>query len=168
MLSQPFLPGEAADCSILSKCRCKALGFSKMQGLKSLTLCWRWFLGWVNDCVMCLFRYNAEQYIHSYGMWQCSPLIVECVRAKIVDALLTLTLITSKQPSYTEYLDPMNSILIIDIQFCVSKYYHLHPGTLWPLNFWLTTFHIIWVRDNMALSQSCAFGRQFNACRSFH
>jgi len=101
-------------------------------------------------------------------MWQCSPLIAKCVRLKIVDTLLTLTLITSKQPVYTQSLYATNHIQIIDIQYCVCKYYRLHPGVLLPLYFKWTAFHTVWVRYDVALSHSSAFGWQFAACRSFH
>jgi len=101
-------------------------------------------------------------------MWQCSSLSAECVRLKIVDALLMLTVITSKQPSYTQYLYAKNGILIIDIQYWICKYYHFHPGASLTLNFWSTSIHIIWARSNVALSYSCTFGRQFTTCRSFH
>jgi len=45
MLSQQFLPRKAADSSIMGQCHCRALGLAKMQGLKSLTLRGRSFLG---------------------------------------------------------------------------------------------------------------------------
>jgi len=104
---------------------------------------------------------------NKWSMWQCCPLFAEFVTLKIVDALLTLTLITSQRPWYTHYLYAMNCILIIDIQHWVSEYHNLHPGALLHLNFWSTSIHIFWVRNDMALSHSCAFGRQYTACRSF-
>jgi hypothetical protein len=54
---------------------------------------------------------------------------------KIVDAPLTLTLITSKQPLYTQSLYATNQIHSYDIHYCVCIYYRLHPGVLLPLNF---------------------------------
>ena len=54
---------------------------------------------------------------------------------KIVDAPLTLTLITSKQPLYTQSLNATNQIHSYDIHDCVCIYYCLHPGVLLPLNF---------------------------------
>jgi hypothetical protein len=60
-------------------------------------------------------------------------LIGDYVSLKIVHSLFTLTLISSKQPSYTQLLFRMNRI-INDIQLCVSGYYHLHPDALLPLN----------------------------------
>jgi len=139
-----------------------------MQGQISFTLQWCSFLGWGNERVIWLFGYNANRSIHFGRMWQCSLLIAECVRLKIVDALLTLTLLTSKQPSYIQWLYAINRLFIIDIQYCVCGYYHLHPGSLLPLNFWSTSIHIFWVRDDVAPSQLCAFRWQFTAWRSFH
>jgi len=101
-------------------------------------------------------------------MWKCSLLIAECVWLKIVHTLLTLRLISSKQPLYTQYFYATNHILIIDLQYCVCMYYHLHPGGLLPLNFWSTTIYTIWVRNGVAQSHSRDFGRQLMACRSFH
>jgi hypothetical protein len=54
---------------------------------------------------------------------------------KIGDAPLTLPLITSKQPWYTESLYATNRIHSYDILYCVCIYYCLHPGVLLPLNF---------------------------------
>jgi len=101
-------------------------------------------------------------------MWQCSQMIAECVRLKIVHTLLTLTLIRSKQPLYTQWLYATNHILIIDLQYCICMYYRLHPGVLLPLNFWSTGSYTISVRNDLALSHSRAIGRQLTACRSFH
>jgi len=98
----------------------------------------------------------------------CSLLIAECVRLRIINALLTLTSITSKQRSYTQLLYATNRILIIDIHHWVSEYYHLHPGALLPPNVWSTSSQVIWARNDVALSHTCAFGWQFTPCRSFH
>jgi len=142
--------------------------FFMMQGLKSLKLRWRLFLGCGNERVICLFHCIAHQYIHFGSMWQCRPLIAECERLTIIDStLLTLTLITSKPPLYTQLLNSTNHIPIIDIQYCVCMCYRLHPGVLLPLNFWSTAIHAIYVRDDVAISHSRAFGWQFTACRSF-
>jgi hypothetical protein len=124
--------------------------------------------GYGNECVIYPFPYNADQYIHFGRMWQCSPFIAECVRLKIVDTRLTLTSITSKRPLCTQWLNATNHIHIIDIQYCICMNYSLHPRVLLPFNFWSTAIHAIWVRDGVALSHSCAFGRQFTACRSFY
>ena len=118
--------------------------------------------------VIALFSYNADQHIHFGRMWQGSPLIADCVRVKIVDALLTLTLITFKQMSDTQKLYTMNRIHIIEIHHCVLKYYRMHQEAWLPLNFWSTDVHAIWVRDDVGKLQSCAFGRKLTACRTFH
>ena len=125
-------------------------------------------LGCGNERVICLFRYNTDQYILIGRMWQCSPLIAECVRLKIGDTLLILTSITSKRPLYLHSLDTTIHIHSIDIQYCVCMNCRLHPGVLLHLNFWSAAIHTIWVRDDVALSHSHAFIRQFVACRSSH
>jgi len=43
-----------------------------------------------NQHFVCVFRYNADQYIHFARSWQCCHLSVECVRLNIVEALLTV------------------------------------------------------------------------------
>ena len=91
-----------------------------------------------------------------------------CVRVNSVDTLFTLTLLTSKQSWFTQYVYVTNLILIIVFQYCVSEYNHLHPGALLHRNFWSTSIRVIWARNNMAKSHSCVFGRHFMACRSFH
>jgi hypothetical protein len=126
------------------------------------------FLGCGNECVICLFRYNADQYVDCGMMWQVSQFIADCVRLEIVNTQLTLTIIISKQPLYTQYIYATKQTLIIDIQYCVCMCSHLHPAVVLPLNFYLTCIHAIWVREDVALSHSCAFGQQFVACRSFH
>jgi len=127
-----------------------------------------WSLGRDNERVIGHFLYNSDQYIHFGRMWQCGFLIAKCVRLEIIDTLLTLTLIKSKQPSYIQTLYAMNHILLMDIQYCVCRNYHLHPGSKLPLNFWSTSIHIIWLWDDMSLSHSSAFGLQFLAHKSFH
>jgi hypothetical protein len=62
----------------------------------------------------------------------------------------------------------MNHIPIIDKQYCVSEYYHLHPGALLCLHFWSMSIHVFWARSEVALSHSCAFSLQLLACRSFN
>jgi hypothetical protein len=54
---------------------------------------------------------------------------------KMVDAPLTLTLITLKQPLYTQSLYATNQIHSYDIHYGVCIYYCLYPGVLLPLNF---------------------------------
>jgi hypothetical protein len=138
------------------------------QCQKSLTLRWRSFVWCGSDWVICFFRNNADLYIRFGRMGQCSPLIAQWVRLKIVDTRLTHTLITSKQPLYTELFCAMNDIHIFDIRYCVRMYCRLHPGLLLPLNFWSTDIYTSWVRNDVALSHSRPVGRQLTACRSFH
>jgi hypothetical protein len=99
---------------------------------------------------------------------QCSSLIFKCVRLRIVDTLLTLTFITLRQHLYTEKLYATNHIHIMHIQYCVCIDSRLHPGFLLPLNFSSNAIYTIWVTNDVALSPSCAFGRQLTACWSFH
>ena len=111
---------------------------------------WRSCLGWRNERAICLSRCNGDQYIYFVRTRQCSPSNVECVRLIIIDALLTRRFNISKKPSYTQSLFATNHTLIVDIHYHVSKYYHFHPEALWPLNFWSTSIHVIWVRDEVA------------------
>jgi len=76
----------------------------------------------------------------------------------IVDTLLTLTLITSKLPLYTQLLYATNHIRIFEIQYYVCMYYRLHPGVLLTLNFWSTAIYTIWLRNDVA----------YYILRSFH
>ena len=57
------------------------------------------------------------------------------VMRKIIDAPLTLTLITSKQPLYTQKFYSTSQIHNFDIHHCICMYYRLHPGVLLALNF---------------------------------
>ena len=82
----PFLPRKEAIILIRDICCRTALGFSKMQGQNSLTLRWRSLLRWGDVCIVCLFGYNADLHIQCGGTRQYSPLVVECVRLKVVDA----------------------------------------------------------------------------------
>jgi len=66
------------------------LDFLRCKGKKGLSLRWRSFLGLGNERVICVFSYNAVQYIYFASRGQCSPLIVEYVKLKIFDAALML------------------------------------------------------------------------------
>jgi len=143
-------------------------GFSLMQCQKSLTVSWRSFLECGNDHVICLFLNNAEQYIHIQRIWLSTPFIAKCVWLKIVDTVLTLTLIRLKQTFYSESFYTTNHIHIIDIQYCVCMYYRLYPGVSLQLNLWLTAIYPIWWKDEVAPLHHCIFAGQFTACRSFH
>jgi len=139
-----------------------------MHRQKLLMLRWRSFLGWGNEYVACHYSYKADHYIHIGRIWQCSPLIAKCVGRKIVDAPLTLTLKPSIQSSYSQYMYATNCTVIIPNQYSVSMYCQWHLEALWPLHFWSTTIHVIWVMDDVALSNSRALGWQLMACWSFH
>ena len=97
-----------------------------------------------------LFRNNTDLWIHFGPIWQCSPLIAEWVWLKIVDTVLTLTLITSKQPMYTQELYATNDKHMFDIQYYIRMYHRLHQGVLLPLNFGSTAIYTIWVRNDLA------------------
>jgi len=136
-----------------------------IQSQKSLALWWGSILGCGNERVICLFCFNTDQCIHLQRMSEYSPSIAECVQLNIVDTEFTLKLISSKQPVYTQWLDATIHIHILDLQYCVCMYYHLHLGALLHRKFWSTAIHTIWVRDDMAGSHYRAFGRQFAAYR---
>ena len=53
---------------------------------------------------------------------------------KMVDVPLTRTLITLKQPLYTQKLYASIQIHSFDILYCICMYYRLHPGVLLALN----------------------------------
>jgi len=90
MLSEAYLTRKAASSTITSECRHSTIALSKIQVKQSLTLCSPLFFGWGNESVNHILSYNADKHIHFGVMWQCSPLIVECERLKIIDAPLTL------------------------------------------------------------------------------
>jgi len=93
-------------------------GCLKTQWQKSLMLHWRSFSGCGNKWVSDFFRYYAVQYIHFGRRWQHSLLVEKYTKLKILDALLTLTLITSKQPLYNEYWHATNHIYNTDFHYC--------------------------------------------------
>jgi hypothetical protein len=90
-------------------------------------------------------------------MWQCSPLIAEYVRYKIVVTLLALTLIILNQPLNTQSLYATNHIHIIDIQYCRCMYNHSNPGVVLHHNFSSTAIYAIWVKNDVALHQQKTF-----------
>jgi len=159
-----------ADSSIMGWFHRIAVGFSEMQIQQLLMLCWRLVFEPGNKHVNCHFSYNADQNIYFKVTWKCSPLIVECERLKIIDAPLTLIfgLGNDKWSSYTESSCATDYIHIIDIRYCISNYFHLHPEGFWHFNLWSISMHVMWVRDDVAPSRSCAFGWQLTACKSFH
>lgn len=85
------------NCSITCWCHRIALWLCKIQRQQSLTLWYCLFLGWFNQHVMCIFSYYANQSSCFARWWQWSPLMVECVRLKIVHTLLTFIWLMGQQ-----------------------------------------------------------------------
>jgi len=90
---------------------------------------WPLFLGCRNESVICLLPYNADRYIHFGRMWQCCSLIAECIRMKIIDNQLTLTLITLKQPLWSQqfmkqiiYTLLTSDIVFVCIIVCIQEF----------------------------------------------
>jgi hypothetical protein len=81
---------------------------------------------------------------------------------------LMLGCTTNKQASCTQSSYAINCLPIINIEYCVSRYYGFHSEDLWPHDVWTPSMHHIWVRDNVAQSHSCAFVLPITACRSCH
>jgi hypothetical protein len=79
-------------------------------------------------------RNGADSLIMTYS-YRTAYWMFHDVMPKIVEAPLTLTLITSKQPLYIQSLYTTNEIHSYDIHYCVCMYYCLHPGVLLPPNF---------------------------------
>jgi len=75
---------------IMGICRCLALELYKMQDEKSLTLCWRLFLGGGSNMVVGSFAHKGGQYYHYGFMLSRSPVIIQDARPEIGDAPLTL------------------------------------------------------------------------------
>jgi len=92
MSSLVYLPGKAANTSIMSESYCPSFGLSKMQDEKSLTLNWLSLRGCGNKHSSCPVPYKNVQYIHFGRMWLCSRSIAKSERLWIIDAPLTLKL----------------------------------------------------------------------------
>jgi len=84
-----FLARKAADRSIMGWCRWTTHGTWKMQGQKAVTLHRYSFFESGQECVISFFGYNADQCMYICTSWQCSIMILECVRWRIVDAPMT-------------------------------------------------------------------------------
>jgi len=141
---------------------------SESEAQKPLTHHWRSFPGWGNEHVTFLFTYINGQYNHFGRMWQCSPLIADNVRPKIVEAPLTLTSMTYKQSLDAQQLDAKMHAVVVGRQWIVSMYKYSLRKASKPLNFSSTTTHITWVINDVALSGYSTFSWQFTACRSKH
>lgn len=59
-------------------------------------------------------------------------------------------------------------ICIIDKQSILPVYCYLRPAGLSPRTISVTTTRVKWAMDDVAISRSPTFGRQFAACRSSH
>jgi len=241
-----------------------ALWLLNVYVLGLLILCWCSFLGCGNEHVLYHLSCNTDQYIHFGRSWQCSPVIVECVRPKIVDAPVTLIfglgnkhdiflfayhadqcihfgreiqlsrsivecvqywfvdaavmlifklgqwachlpLLLSRRPRHSIWKD--ETMLPYDCRLCITKNrwcsidahindikmafvhsiiacnilqtHYWRPilrfwvlsfalEALWHFNFSSTSINIVWVRNDVDLSDSCTFGWQFKVYRSFH
>jgi len=90
VLPNMILPINAANTSIMDKCRSTALGLYKMLYTKFLTLCWRSLSDRCCDHVTIPFAQNGCQYVNYGHMpWQ-SPWNIHDATPKSVDTLLTL------------------------------------------------------------------------------
>jgi len=85
-----ILPIQAANTSIMDKCRSTALGLYKMQHKKSMTLWWRSYSDRCCEHVMIAFAQNGCQYVDYGYMQQQSSWNVHDATPKSVDTLLTL------------------------------------------------------------------------------
>jgi len=101
-------------------------------------------------------------------MWLPSCLFAENLKLQIVDALLTLHLMTYWQSVGAQLLYVKMHRFVMGSQWIVSMYKHLHPNSSKPLNFWCTTKHIIWVINGVGPSHSNACGWQLTAYISLH
>jgi hypothetical protein len=78
-------------------------------------------------------RKEADSLIMTY-CYHTADWMFHNAMQKIVEAPLTLTLITLKQSLYTQQLYAMNEIHSYDNHYCVCMYYCLYKGVLLPLN----------------------------------
>jgi len=97
-------------------------------------------------------------------MWLCTPLIDDRVRLKIVDALLTLTVMTYKQSLDVQQLYG-NRIVILDSQYIVSMYDRIHPKVSRPP---ASTIHVLCTVNDVGTVDFRPFGLQFTAYRFIH
>jgi len=120
MSSLAFVHIKAADTTIMGSHSCIAIWLSKIEDQKSLMLHWRSFLEWGNDRFALLFAYDDDQYSIFGRMWVLTPLIAACLRIKIIDTLLTVTVITYQQSMDAQklYSKCIHSLLT-DNRLCV-------------------------------------------------
>jgi len=141
---------------------------SDSQDQTWLTDHWRSFPRFVNERVTIFFDFKNRQCNHFGRLLLCSCLFAENVRLKIVDAPLTLNLMTYWQSLGAYQLYVKMHIAVIGSQEIVSMYKHLHPNASKLLNFWSTTRHIIWVLNDIGPSWSSAFGQKLTVYKSVH
>jgi len=138
------------------------------QDHESLTHRWHSFPGLVNERVNILFAYENRQYNHFGRMWLRSLVFAENVRPKIVDAPLTLNIMTYWQSVGAQQVYVKMHMVVIGSQWIISMFKHFHPNASKPLNIRSTTRHIIWVINGVGPSCSSASGRQLTAYISVH
>jgi len=83
-----FLPIMPTYTIILAWADNATLWFSNVSDLWLLILCWGLLSGLGNEYVICLLGHDVNKYIYFGRSWQCSPLIVEYVKQKVVDTLV--------------------------------------------------------------------------------
>jgi hypothetical protein len=127
--SRVFWPRKEADSLIIGWCHLTIIGFSEMRSQQLLTLYRRSFFGCCDKRNNHLFAYNTDQYIYCRVTWQCSPLIVECERLKLVDATLTLIFRSGKWQTAFQH-----SIIVRNLSH--TGYWHI------VLLFWVFWFAI--------------------------
>jgi len=121
-----FLAIKAANPLIMCSSDHVFVWLSNSQDHKWLTHRWRSFPGLVLERVTILFAYTNRQYNHFGRMLLCSCLFAKNVRLKIIDALLTLTLMTYWQSVGAQQLYVKMHIVVIGSEYIVSMYKHLH------------------------------------------
>jgi len=90
IISQAVLPSKAADSSIMDEYSHKAIGFSKMRGLKSSTLNWCSFLEFSCHVVESIFAFKGGRLSDYESMSLPSPTIFQDTRRKVIEVPLTL------------------------------------------------------------------------------
>jgi len=88
MLSLAFLPIKAGNIVIMGVCHHTALESLKMQDQKSLTLCWRSFLGGGSNIVTGCCANKGGQCCDYGLLLPHSPVIIKEARPEIGDAAL--------------------------------------------------------------------------------
>lgn len=95
-------------------------------------------------------------------------MIVENGRFQIVDAPLTVTLMSFLQSLDNLQLYAKMHMVIISSQYTVAMYSHLQLEAFSYLKCWSATEQRSCEKCSVGLLCTSAFGRQFAACRSIH